>query len=139
MKQVKRVYPAIFTPEPIGYSVFVPDLMRGDTICVSQGDTFEEACQMTFEAVGLCIEGLIEMGVEIPEASKPEDIEKTANEFVVPIVFDFGKYVQLTYSKSIKKTLTIPEWLNNLAVEKQVNFSRVLQNALANELGVSLN
>jgi hypothetical protein len=39
--------------------------------------------------------------------------------------------------RAIKKTLTIPKWLNDLAEENRVNFSHILQDALMNHLGVS--
>ena len=47
-------YPAIFHPEDVGYSVFVPDIDG----CFSQGDTLEEAYDMAFDAVGLCLADL---------------------------------------------------------------------------------
>lgn len=85
---VKVCYPAIFHPEEVGYSVMVPDFDQVNIGCVTQGDTFEEACSMAFDAIKLCIETLINEGKALPVASKLEGIEKRAGDFVVPITVD---------------------------------------------------
>lgn len=138
MKQLSICYPAIFHPEAPGYSVSVPDLEKAGYGCYTQGDTFEEACSMAFDAVGLCLEDIFDQAIEIPSPSKPEDIQKDGQDFVVPILFDMAKYAQKNRTQSVKKTLSIPAWLNDLAEENHINFSKVLKSALARELGVSL-
>lgn len=138
MKQLNVCYPAIFHPEEVGYSVSVPDLEAAGYGCYTEGDTFEEACSMAFDAVGLCLEDLLDRALEIPPASKPEDIQKDPQDFVVPILFDMVKYAQQNRTQSVKKTLSIPAWLNDLAEENHINFSKVLKTALARELGVTL-
>lgn len=135
---VKVCYPAIFHPEESGYSVVVPDFDQIDIGCVTQGDTFEEACNMAFDAVGLCVDTLTDEGKALPAASKPECIEKETGDFVVPIIVDMAKYYQSINTKSVRKTLSIPAWLDELAEKNHISLSKVLQKALANELGVSL-
>jgi len=122
----------------MGYSVIVPDFEKVGYGCFTEGDSFEEACEMAFDAIGLCLEDLIENDKELPIASKPEDIQKGGKDFVVPIVFDMKKYVKENKARMVKKTLTIPEWLNDMAEKKNVNFSLVLRNALVDQLGVSI-
>lgn len=93
---------------------------------------------MAFDAIGLCMEDIIENHKKLPDPSKPENLRKEGNDFITPIVFDMEKYQKATKVRMVKKTLTIPEWLNNLAEEQGINFSKVLRNALANQLDVSL-
>ena len=74
---------------------------------------------------------------EFPKAGAPADIELNKDEFLVLIEFDPVEYLKNTGEKSVKKTLTIPSWLNNLAEQNNVNFSNVLQNALMEYLNVN--
>ena len=123
----KLFYPAIFTPEDDGgYSVAFPD-MDG---CFTQGETIEEAYEMAFDALGLEIEFLESEKRTIPSPSAPNAIKLNKNEFVAIIEFDMLEYQKKHNSKAVKKTLTIPQWLNEEAMAKNINFSQVLQEAL---------
>jgi predicted RNase H-like HicB family nuclease len=121
-------YPVIFRPEPLagGYSVSAPDLDG----CFSQGDTLEEACVYIKEAIGLWLEG-----EEYPIPSDPRDIRCEADDFVVMVEFDMSEYKKRA-AKTIKKTLSLPVWLNDEAERRHVNFSGVLQEALKQRLGI---
>ena len=127
----KIFYPAIFEPQDVGYSVYVPDLQG----CVTQGDTLEEALYMAGEAIGLMLEGV--RTEDIPQASAPQDIALQGKQFVMVVPFDRLAYAKKYNTRSVKKTLSIPAWLNELALEKNINFSNVLQNALREKLQVS--
>lgn len=123
----KLFYPAVFTPEDDGgYSVAFPD-MDG---CFTQGETIEEAYEMAFDALGLAIDFLESEKRTIPSPSAPNKIKLNENEFIVIIEFDMLEYQKKHNSKSVKKTLTIPQWLNEEAMAKNINFSQVLQEAL---------
>lgn len=123
----KLFYPAVFTPEDDGgYSVAFPD-MNG---CFTQGETIEDAYKMAFDALGLAIDFLESEKRTIPSPSTPNEIKLNENEFVVIIEFDMLEYQKKHNSKSVKKTLTIPQWLNEEAMAKNINFSQVLQEAL---------
>lgn len=125
-------YPAIFTAEDVGFSVRFPDLPG----CFTEGDTIEETYKMAASAIGLYAQK--EDGeFEFPKASAPKDIELDKDEFVVLIEFNLVEYLKNTSDKAVKKTLTIPSWLNNLAEQNNVNFSNVLQNALKDYLNVN--
>ena len=125
-------YPAVFTREEVGFSVSFPDLPG----CYTQGDTIEEAYKMSTSAIGLYAQN--EDGNFIfPVASAPDDIELEKDEFLVLVEFNLIEYLKNTSDKAVKKTLTIPSWLNNLAEQNNVNFSNVLQNALKEYLNVS--
>ena len=125
-------YPAVFQKEDVGFSVWVPDLEG----CISQGDTFQEAMQYIQEAIGLCLEDSITDG-SIPKSSDPSDIQVDENQFIAIVGFDYNEYQKKFSSKAVKKTLTVPAWLNTLSEKNNINFSQVLQNALMHELKIS--
>ena len=123
----KMFYPAIFTPEDDGgFSVSFPDIEG----CFTQGETIEEAYEMAFDALGLALSFLEDEKRVIPLPSAPNKISLNENEFVVIIEFDMLEYQKKHNSKAVKKTLTIPQWLNEDATALGVNFSQVLQEAL---------
>ncbi len=125
-------YPAVFTREDVGFSVSFPDLPG----CFTQGDTIEEAYKMSSSAIGLYAQNE-EGDFVFPEASAPNAIKLEKDEFLVLVEFDLVEYLKNTSEKAVKKTLTIPSWLNNLAEQNNVNFSNVLQNALKEYLNVN--
>ena len=128
----KHLYPAIFTEEQDGYSVTFPDFEG----CFSDGDTLEEAYEMAIDALGLYLEDG-NKDFEYPKATNPKNIVTGENEFIVMIEFDMIEYMKKHGNKAIKKTLTIPAWLNELAVRENVNFSQTLQNALVEQLKIA--
>lgn len=129
----KIFYPAIFTKEKVGYSVYVPDIPG----CNTQGDTMSEASDMAFDAIGLCISVMLDDGKEIPVPSAPDTFKLAENEFVVMISFDFEEYSRMSDTRAVKKTLTIPAWLNTMSEREGINFSAVLQAALKEKLNIT--
>lgn len=123
-------YPAIFQKEEIGYSVWVPDICG----CISQGDTFDEAIEYITEALGLCLEVSLDRGEKPTEPSAPENLELEKGQFIVMISFDTIEYQKKHSTKAVKKTLTIPAWLNTMSENENINFSAVLQEALMSKL-----
>lgn len=127
----KMFYPAIFTPEDDGgFSVSFPDIEG----CFTQGETIEEAYEMAFDALGLALSFLEDEKRVIPLPSAPNKISLNENEFVVIIEFDMLEYQKKHNSKAVKKTLTIPQWLNEEATALGVNFSQVLQDTLGTKV-----
>lgn len=126
-------YPAVFQKEEVGYSVWVPDIQG----CVSQGDTFDEAMEYIKDAIGICIDLIVQNGNVPPKATEPNGIELEPDQFVAVVSFDFDEYQKKHGEKSVKKTLTVPAWLNTLSERKNINFSQVLQNALIHELQIA--
>lgn len=129
----KYVYPAVFQTEDVGgYSVSFPDLLG----CNTEGDSLEEAIEMARDALGLYIYSLEEDKVPIPIPSKPEQIQTMPGQFVTLIDIDMIEYRKKHDNRSVKKTLTIPAWLNTIAENNNINFSQVLQNALIEHLNL---
>ena len=127
------VFPAVFSFDPDGVSVEFPDLPG----CLTCGDTEEEALRMAKEAMSLHLWGMEQDGDEIPEPSKISDLTLEANQVVVLVEAWMPPFRDHMANKAVKKTLTIPKWLNDLAEQKKVNYSQILQSALKNYLGVS--
>lgn len=124
-------YPAIFQVETQGYSVFIPDIPG----CMTQGDTMEEALAMAQEAIGLMLEDVAP--ADYPAASLPQALALGKDQFALMVPFDKLAYDKKYNQKSVKKTLSLPKWLDTLAKERNVNFSNLLQNALMRELGLT--
>lgn len=122
-------YPVIFHPEDTGYSVCVPDLEG----CFTQGETLEEALEMVQEAIGLYLEG----ETNYPEASNPKDVQTQASDFMMVVAFDRLAYQKKHNKRAVKKTLSIPAWLNEEAEAAHLNFSRILQEALKVKLNLN--
>ncbi len=127
----KYVYAAVFTKEEDGnYSVVFNDLEG----CYTCGSTLEEAIEMAEDVLALTLYGYEKDRRKIPEPTDSADIKTNENEFVNYIVCDTLEYRKMYNNKAIKKTLTIPEWLNEEALNNNINFSAVLQEALQEKL-----
>ncbi|MDR0804400.1 MAG: type II toxin-antitoxin system HicB family antitoxin [Oscillospiraceae bacterium] len=125
---MKYAYQAIFTEEQGKVLVSVPDL-KG---CFTFGDTLPEAIEMAEDAVSMWLYLTEKEHGEIPEPSR----NLTANVGFVSYVYaDTDEYRRQNETRAVKKTLTIPTWLNEKALAKNINFSQVLQNALIEQLG----
>lgn len=130
----KLFYPALFhKADEGGFWITFPDLPE----CMTQGDDMQQAYEMAVDALELAITSREEEKMEIPSPSEPYNITTADNEFCVVIEFDMLAYKKRTNSRAIKKTLTIPEWLNEEATALGVNFSQVLQSALMELVGHS--
>lgn len=130
----KIFYPAVFHLEDDGgYSVEFPDLLG----CVTEGDTLEKAMAMAEDALGIYLYTLKEDKEEAPAPSSPADIKVDGRNFVTLIEYDEAVYLKRTDSRAVKKTLTIPAWMDVLAKEHNLNFSNVLQNAIRRELNLA--
>lgn len=96
----------------------------------------QEAYEMAVGALGLALAEKEGEKKQIPVASNPQDIQIEPNSFLVVIEFDMAEYRRKHCSRAVKKTLSIPEWLNEAAIRQNINFSQVLQEALLEKVGV---
>jgi predicted RNase H-like HicB family nuclease len=128
----KYIYPAIFTKDEEGYIVFFPDLEK----CYTQGDTLEEAMERAKDVLSLVLYEYERKQGLIPEPTPIKQIETKECEIVSLVMGDTLEYRKRYNNKSVKKTLTIPAWLNEEASALDVNFSQVLQEALMKILNI---
>lgn len=118
-------YPAIFHKEDEGFWISFPDFPE----CFTEGDDMQQAYEHAVDALGLAIVSRKEENEEIPSPTDVSEI-KTDEGFIVILEFDMLAYLKKHNNKAVKKTLTIPEWLNESASAMGLNFSQVLQEAL---------
>lgn len=130
----RYVYPAIFTKEEDGlYSVEFPDI-KG---CVTCGDDLADAIYMAEDVLAFTLYDYEQDNKEVPKATDIECLKVPAGSFVNNILCDTIVYQKRNNNKAVKKTLSIPEWLNEMATNAGVNFSQVLQDALKAQLNVN--
>lgn len=130
----KYVFPAVFTQEESGlYAVDFPDL-KG---CYTSGETLADAVEMAEDALCLMLYDMEEDGAEIPQPSPISGIQKDTESIVSLVACDTLEYRKFYDKKAVKKTLTIPNWLNVMAERENVNFSAILQEALIEKLHLS--
>lgn len=135
-------YPACFFKEGNRYSVIFPDLDNLET----RGESLDDALGMAVDCLAGYLYLLQQDGGAVPEASSMENINpskvakklhsESESSFVNMITVDVAAYAKMHFEKSVKKTLTIPAWLNTAAMAQNINFSQVLQDALKAKLNV---
>lgn len=131
MKKVERyVYPAVFTYEP-GQEIAVdfPDLK-----CATSGTNDDDALLSARELLGCVLFGLEEDGEEIPAPTPLAEVETQPNERAVLIDVYMPSVRMAQVNRSVNRTVTLPAWLNAAALERNINFSQVLQDALKTQL-----
>lgn len=132
---MKYVYPAVFHPEEDGgYSITFPDLPG----CITQGDDLADGIEMAEDALAMILCDYEDRGAVIPAPSDARGPfpDALSGDVVTMIRADTLAYRRQTDSRAVKKTLTIPAWLDSMASRQNINFSNVLQKALARELGL---
>lgn len=124
------VYPAIFTYEPEGIAIEFPDL-PGLYTC---GHDDEDALRMAKEGLELHLFGLEQDGEPIPAPTPANQLRIGEQQVAVLVQANMPLARRDIQNTSVKKTLTIPQWLNALAEKEHVNFSQLLQKALKEAL-----
>ena len=137
------IYPACFFKEADGgYSVIFPDL----NWLATQDDNLQDAMEMAVDCLAGYLYDCQKEGEEVPAPSKLSEINLSeiakeldpdapaCESFLNMVSVDVKAYAKEHFEKSVKKTLTIPAWLNAIALEHNVNFSQILQDALKREL-----
>lgn len=120
-------YPAIVHKEDESYWLEFPDLPG----CQTYGGTLNQTIEYAMEALGGYLLLLLEEEKTFP---CPSDIQKLCAEegaFTTLVACNINQYKD---TRAVKKTLTIPAWLNDIAMEKGINFSKVLQDALLSRI-----
>jgi predicted RNase H-like HicB family nuclease len=126
------IYPAIFYPEDEGrYSVIFPDLNN----LATYGDTLADAFAMAQEACGQYLFTSLRDGDIIPAPSVLDTIKKEDEHALVNMVFvNLDDYARAYNDKAVKKTLSIPAWLNTACESRGFNYSKILKDALIAKL-----
>lgn len=123
-----QAYPAIFHFEDGSYWAEFPDLEG----CFAQGDSVAHVVTEASGALGAYLASVLERDVSFPAPSDICSIHAEGNDFASIVTADPLAFQKRT--RAVKKTLTIPEWLNDAAEARHINFSSVLQQALISQL-----
>jgi predicted RNase H-like HicB family nuclease len=132
---MKYVYPAVFTPENGNILVSVPDLPGLHTF----GSDLAEAIYMAQDAIEMWLWDAENKKEPIPPASGQTALAKRykdSGQFVSLVAADTDEYRRQTETRAIKKTLSIPVWLNDKAEKANAPFSQILQQGLKEYLHV---
>jgi len=131
---MKYVYPAIFRPEEEGgFCVIFPDIRRGAT----QGDDMVDAMEMAEDFLSAALYDMEEEKIVIPTPSESKTIQALPDDIITLIAADTNEYRRFNENRVIKKTLTLPSWLNAKAEAANINFSHTLQRALKEDLKIA--
>ena len=135
---MKKVYPVIFTKAKDVVLVEVPDLK-----IFTEGKNIENAIEMARDAIGITGISMEDHDEAIPEASEINEIDilkstfaKDGAGFISLVDIDFLEYRRKADNKTVRRNVTLPNWLNREAEQAHINVSRVLQEALMSRLGV---
>ena len=121
------VYPALFHSNEDGsFTITYPDLPG----CISEGKSLGNAMYMAQSALTQWIDYLTDKKQSIPLASNLESIKTTQDEFVNLI------RVEIKENRAVKRTVSIPKWMDDKVIETGLSLSRVLQDALKEKLNV---
>lgn len=129
--KMRKAYKIVLIPEekePHGYTVYIPDFDM-----YTEGDDIADAIYMARDAIGLMGITMQDTGDVIPEPGSAE-YKAAAGETKTYVDVDFKEYRKKHDNKKVKKTLTIPSWLNEAAENEHINFSRTLEEALIGKL-----
>lgn len=121
------VYPALFHANDDGsYTITFPDLPG----CISERKSIANAMYMAQSALTQWVEYMADKNLSLPAASAISDISTTQNEFVNLI------RVEIKDTRAVRRTVSIPKWMDDLVSESGLSLSRVLQDALRERLKV---
>ena len=129
----KFYYPAVFTIADDGITITYPDF----DFIVTQGMNLQDAFEKAEEALGIGIADYLERGIMPPAASDILKYKTSENTYTALISIDMDEWTKTYSTKSIRKNVTLPAWLNQLAEKENINFSSLLQEALLQKMGLS--
>lgn len=128
---MKKVYPIILSPASTGFVVYVPDLKIN-----TEGTDLADAIAMARDAIGLWGISEEDAGRTIPEPSKKYPPHKQ-DEITTMVDIDFLAYRRANDLRTVRKNVTVPSWLSDMAEKNGLNFSQILQDGLKDRLHVS--
>lgn len=129
---MKYVYQAVFTPiKDGGFDVEITDLPG----CFTFGEDLADAVFMAQDAVSMWLWDAENNNENIPEATELKSVKKP--QFISYVYADTDEYRRKYDTRAVKKTLSLPNWLNTKAEEAGINFSQTLQDALKEKLGLN--
>ena len=130
MKNQKMAYPIVISKEEDFFYVEIPNFE-----IATQGYSIADAMEMARDAIGLMGIDYMDDGKTIPEPNIKE-VKAGEGDIVTLVDVDFAEYRKKVDNKAVKKNCTIPYWLNVEAEKAGINYSKILQEAIMNVLGI---
>lgn len=129
---MKYYYVAVFSPrkDGSGYECTVPDIPH----CVSSGADLPEALSMIQDAASLMLVGYEDLGSQPPAAADPATVQKPEGGFTTLLSLDTDTYRQTTDTEPVRKSVSIPAWMDKMAKKRGLSCSQLLQDALRQRL-----
>ncbi|MDO4460667.1 MAG: type II toxin-antitoxin system HicB family antitoxin [Clostridia bacterium] len=130
---MRTAYPVVFESCKDGYVAYIPDFD-----CNSEGDTLAEAIEMARDAIGLMGIDNQDDGLPVPDPSNYEKIAaENTGKIVTMVDIDFDEYRKANETKSVRRNVTLPAWLDYEATKAKVNVSAILKDALISTLNLT--
>lgn len=126
---MKNSYPIILIPDSTGYAVGIPAFQIG-----TQGDSIPEAMEMARDAIGLMGIDMEDDGKTLPQPSALESVSKSPGDTVTLVNVDFTEYRRQNDTRTVRRNVSLPSWLDPAAEKAGLNVSAVLQSALKQQL-----
>lgn len=126
-------YPAFFYFDNDGISIEFPDLPG----CLPCAHSQEEAFRNAKEAMGLHLYGMEQDGDPIPTATPIDQLTPEDGAVLAMVEVFMPSFRERMKNKSVNRTVTLPAWLNAVALEHNINFSQVLQDAIKTQIGLN--
>lgn len=127
---MRTVYPIVINKD---FVVYAPDFNIN-----TEGSDLADAMEMARDAIamtGCCME---DQGQALPSPSPISDVQHEAGDVVTLVDVDFTAYRRQNDQRAVRRNVTIPAWLDSEAKKQDINFSRVLQEALLQRIGKSV-
>ena len=129
----RYIFPAIITIEGDFYEVSFPDIDN----CFTFGEDLEDVLDSARDVLELCIYDMEEENIDIPQASGIKDITLKEGQSIMWVNVWMIPVRDKMENVSVKKTLTIPKWINDVAIQNELNFSQLLQSAIKDKVGIN--
>lgn len=129
----RYIFPAVIKLSEDAYEVSFPDIDN----CFTFGEDLEDTLDSARDVLELCLYDMEQDSVTIPDPSGFQDVKLDINESIAWINVWMIPVRDKMENRSIKKTLTIPKWINDIGVENNINFSQVLQAAIKEKIGIN--
>jgi len=130
---MKYVYPVIFSKEDDGsFCVYVPDLPG----CVTEAESYADGIDKIREGICGVLYIMERDKMPIPTPSSPGELVVGPSEVVSLVDADVNEYRRRIGSRAVRRTVSIPEWMDEKAAEKGLSLSSVLQEGLKSYLHI---
>lgn len=129
---MKAAFPVYLIPIPEGYQVHFPDMPS----CVTWGEDAADALNMAQDALSVCLLSMEDHKQALPQPSAPTPPEDPGH-IMAMVPVDTEAYRRQTDTRAVRKSVSLPAWMADLADQRGVSYSKVLQESLRTILDIT--